>query len=213
MGKPNFSLMRAAVAGRLGPWWGRVSSALAPRPGPMQLDFSRAQTRARGPALVAMGIGAIVLSLALWQSDMHAERIAGLEAELLSLGYDRAAERRRAEKPQKNGEETEERVKKANAVIRRLATPWDDVFTTIEKQNGRDVAVLSLEPDPTSAQVRVGAEARNPGAMLDYLERLRNSSILSPAILQSHQVMTEDPNKPIRFSFTASWTSAKRATN
>ena len=44
------------------------------------------------------------------------------------------------------------------------------------------------------------------------LERLRQDGRLSPAILQSHQVMTEDPNHPIRFSFTASWTSAKHAT-
>jgi DNA gyrase inhibitor GyrI len=98
-------------------------------------------------------------------------------------------------------------------VIRQLSPPWEDVFTTIESLNGKDIAVLSLEPEPVSAQVRVGAEARTTEAMLEYLERLRNSARLSPAVLQTHQVMTEDPHRPIRFTFTASWISAKSAQN
>ena len=109
--------------------------------------------------------------------------------------------------------DAEERVRKANRVIRLLSPPWEDVFLTLEAENGKDIALLSLEPDPVTAQVRVAAEARDTLAMLDYLERLRLGGRLSPAVLQSHQVVIEDPNRPLRFGFTASWNSAKSAPN
>ncbi len=186
---------------------------LTPRAAPLLLDFAGPQKRARGPGLAAIAIAAVLFSLVLLQSDMNAERIAALEAELLTLGIDRQAERlHEGRKPKRSGD-LDDRVKKANNVIRLLSPPWEDVFRTVEALNGKDIAVLSLEPDPSSAQVRVGAEARNTQAMIDYLERLRTSETLSPAILQSHQIMSEDPNKPIRFSFTASWISARNASN
>ena len=195
------ALLRA-VAERFGPAAARV-----------ELDFAGAQRRSRGAGLAALAAGAVDLSLALWQSDLHTERIASLDRELATLGVDRDADRRRAAAAPARGGDADERVRKANKVIRQLSPPWEDVFTTIESLNGKDIAVLSLEPEPVSAQVRVGAEARTTKAMLEYLERLRTSARLSPAVLQTHQVMTEDPHRPIRFTFTASWISAKSAPN
>ena len=81
----------------------------------------------------------------------------------------------------------------------------------MESANGQHIALLSMESDPSNAEVRVAAEARNVQKMLEYLERLRQDGRLSPAILQSHQVMIEDPSRPVRFTFTASWTSVKKA--
>lgn len=194
----------------------RVASGLqrfTPRAAPLLLDFAGQQQRSRAPGLIAIALAGVVFALVLLQSDMNAERIAALEAELLTLGIDRQAERlREGRKPKRSGD-LDDRVKKANNVIRLLSPPWEDVFRTVEALNGKDISVLSLEPDPNSAQVRIGAEARNAQAMIDYLERLRTSETLSPAILQSHQIMSEDPNKPIRFSFTASWISARNASN
>lgn len=190
-----------------------VAERFAPGASRMELDFAGAQRRARGAGLAALAVGAVVLSLVLWQSDLHTERIASLDSELTTLGVDREADRKRAAATPARGGDADERVRKANKVIRQLSPPWEDVFTTIESLNGKDIAVLSLEPEPVSAQVRVGAEARNTEAMLEYLERLRNSARLSPAVLQTHQVMTEDPQRPIRFTFTASWISAKSAQN
>jgi hypothetical protein len=85
------------------------------------------------------------------------------------------------------------------------------VFGGMESANGQHIALLSMESDPGNAEVRVAAEARNVPKMLEYLERLRQDGRLSPAILQSHQLMIEDPSRPVRFTFTASWTSVKKA--
>ena len=88
-------------------------------------------------------------------------------------------------------------------------------FWVVAKEGGMSRAAdkLDMAVQTVSAQVRVGAEARTTKAMLEYLERLRTSARLSPAVLQTHQVMTEDPHRPIRFTFTASWISAKSAPN
>ena len=163
--------------------------------------------------LVVIAVAALLFSLVLWQSDLAGERVATLETELASLGANRETGRSRPVANAASGIELEDRVRKANRVIRQLSTPWEDVFGGIESANGEHVALLSLESDPSNAQVRVAAEARNTQKMLDYLERLRLDGRLSPAILQSHQVMIEDPSRPIRFTFTASWTSAKKAPN
>lgn len=190
----------------------RALSVLLRTP-PLALDFARPQSRSHGTGLAAVAVGAVLLTLALWQSDLARERVTTLDAELVSLGVDREAERNRASQPVARGGDTDERVRKANRVIRQLSTPWDDVFSAISAANGEHIALLTLESDPATAQVRAGAEARNAQGMLDYLERLRTDGRLAPAILQSHQVMLEDPSRPVRFTFSASWTSAKSAPN
>ena len=191
----------------------RIKSLLMPAPAPLLLDFAVPQRRPAGPGLAALGIGAMLLVLSAMHSDMQASRIAALESELAALGVDvqagRASERVKAPRTT----DLDDRVAKANRIVRLLSPPWENVFNTVESLNGKDIAILSLEPEPASAQVRIGAEARNFRAMFEYLERLRKNGRLSPAVLQTHQVMTEDPHKPVRFGFTASWTTAKNATN
>jgi hypothetical protein len=180
----------------------------APR---LQLDFARPQAQSRGVALGVITVCALLLCLAIGQSEKSEAQVAVLEAELATMGASREAAGTPAAPTTVNGVELDERMVKANRVIRQFSTPWDDVFSSIEKASGEHVALLSLESDPANAQVHVGAEARNFKKMLEYLERLRIDGRLSPAILQSHQVMVDDPNKPIRFTFTASWTSVKKA--
>ena len=178
---------------------------------PLALDFGQAQRESRAAGIAVIAVAAMLLSLALWQSDQSQERVVALEAELTSLGVKQDAGRVRSAPDSATGAELEDRIRKANRVIRQLSTPWEDVFGGIESANGNHIALLSLESDPNNAEVRVGAEARDAQKMLEYLDRLRLDGRLSPAILQSHQVMTEDPSLPIRFTFTASWTFAKKA--
>ncbi len=177
----------------------------------LALDFAHPQRQSRAMGLAAIAVAALLLSLVLWQSDKAQQRVTTLEAELTALGAKNDAGRIRRAPDAATGVELEERMRKANRVIRQLGTPWEDVFGGIESANGKDVALLSLESDPGNAEVRVGAEARNAPKMLEYLERLRQDGRLSPAILQSHQVMLDDPSRPVRFTFTASWTFAKKA--
>jgi Tfp pilus assembly protein PilN len=191
----------------------RVQSLATPAPAHLMLDFAAPQRRPSGPGLAALLVGATLLCLAMMQSDMQASRIASLESELSALGVDIEARRNKERRPTLKSADMDERVAKANRIIKLLSPPWEDVFNTVESLNGKDIAVLSLEPELGSAQVRIGAEARNTRAMFEYLERMRSSGRLTPVVLQAHQVLTEDPHKPIRFGFTASWITAKSATN
>ena len=190
-----------------------LARGAAPRLPKPALDFARPQARPTGPGVAVLGLGAVLLALAMMESDLQRDRVAALDADLRVLGVDREADRVRERRRAAPSVDAEERVRKANRVIRLLSPPWEDVFLTLEAENGKDIALLSLEPDPVTAQVRVAAEARDTLAMLDYLERLRLGGRLSPAVLQSHQVVIEDPNRPLRFGFTASWNSAKSAPN
>ena len=190
--------------------WERLRLRLHRAPA-LALDFAQAQGQSRAKGIAVVAVAALLLSLALWQSDQAQERVTRLEAELNSLGVKQGAARIRSAPEAATGVELEDRLRKANRVIRQLSTPWEDVFGGMESANGKHVALLSMESDPSNAEVRVAAEARNVQKMLEYLERLRQDGRLSPAILQSHQLMIEDPSRPVRFTFTASWTSVKKA--
>ncbi len=184
-----------------------------PRAAALALDFGQPQQRPRMAGMLACSLGALLLALVMWQSELAHERVAEQESELASLGVKRDAQQQRQARGAGSGVDLEDRVRRANRVIRQLSTPWEDVFKAIESTTGGNVTMLSLESDPVSAEVRAAAEARNTTAMIDYLERLRSDGRLSPAILLSHQVMIEDPSRPIRFTFSASWISAKHAQN
>ena len=49
------------------------------------------------------------------------------------------------------------------------------------------------------------AEAKGKNAMLDYINRLQAAQSLQRVMLESHEVMSQVPEKPVRFVVTASW--------
>ena len=53
----------------------RALSVLLRTP-PLALDFARPQSRSHGTGLAAVALGAVLLTLALWQSDLARERVA-----------------------------------------------------------------------------------------------------------------------------------------
>lgn len=96
-------------------------------------------------------------------------------------------------------------VQRAADVTRRLATPWDRLFRALETFRHENVALLSAEPDSTNGTVRISAEAKDAAAMLTYVEELRESGLLSNVTLNTHQVMLDNPFKPVRFSLSGQW--------
>jgi hypothetical protein len=194
---------------RISAWSRLVRNSMAPAG--LTLDFASGQQRSRGVAIALTLSGFLILGLAIDRSDTHKQQIAALESELTRWGINPEADRQRQERLAASGEEIEERVRRANRIIRQLSTPWEDVFLAIESSRSEDVTMLSLESDPNAAEVRASGEARNAVSMINYLDHLRKDGRLSPAVLLSHQVMVEDPNRPFRFTFSASWTSAKQS--
>lgn len=96
-------------------------------------------------------------------------------------------------------------VRHANEVLRQLTTPWGGLFQTLETSAGKNVALLTLEPDTEKRLVKISGEAKNMTAMLNYVQRLENRDAFGTVYLQSHHVQLQDPEKPVRFVVQATW--------
>jgi len=171
----------------------------------LTLDFHRKSRNIPWSGLLVLALGlALVAGVGAAYLD-NSERIALVEAK--AKANDRASRRQQvvsrgsASDLQKVALE----VKRANEVIGQLSLPWEELFKAVETSDRKQIALLSIEPDPQKRQVKVTAEARNLAAMLNYARSLERQQLLTDIFLQSHQVQQQDPEKPVRFVFTATW--------
>ena len=172
----------------------------------LRLDYQR-RTRPvpwLGLGMLASSLVALVLTggyyhqlgqgIELWESRVdHEERLAGHRARALRPASAEAAREQVLE------------VQHANQVLRQLSLPWDALFTAVEASGGKNIALLSMEPDLKKGTVTISAEAKDFDAMLDYVRQLGKREVFGSVLLQNHQVQQADPQKPIRFSLRAVW--------
>jgi Tfp pilus assembly protein PilN len=170
----------------------------------LELDFWRVGRRERTSnflGFVLVVIGAVAAGTCGWRIEAQEERLADLRAQLAKLEKAPRAANRSAAQAQELGPQ----IQRAEQVIRQLALPWNDLFRTLEASQSKKIALLSVHPDATRKEVRIAAEARDFPAMVGYVERLQQSEWLSQAHLQTHQVREQEPERPIRFTVSASW--------
>jgi Tfp pilus assembly protein PilN len=96
-------------------------------------------------------------------------------------------------------------AKAVNEVVSRLNLPWRDVFQSIEAATPATIALLELAPDAERHALKGMAEAKTSDDMLAYISRLGEQPFFSSVQLTRHELNEHDPNKPIRFQFTAEW--------
>lgn len=96
-------------------------------------------------------------------------------------------------------------IKHANEVLNQISMPWDKLFQAVEWSSGRDVALLTIEPDAGQHIVKISGEAKNIEAALNYIRYLSEQEIFTSVYLQSHQVQQRNPEKPVRFALVAAW--------
>lgn len=167
------------------------------KPRRVELDYiaRRRRPMVLGALLLGAGLG-LAAVLFVQYRDTQLE-LARLEAAAGLLG----AERRPVRVVSK--EKLDEEVKAAETVVRSLTLPWAALVETLERAATREVALLHLQPDAQSRLVRLTLEARSRQAMFDYVRRLEASRVLGDAHILSHQVQTDDPQRPIQFSVQA----------
>jgi hypothetical protein len=155
--------------------------------------------------IASLAIGAIGLDWVVQRRELGAAEQLALEARIQT--------ERLAQKRPSAGERTltataDARAQAQTAELRliaeRLNRPWSDALAAIERANG-PVAMLELHLEPQVQRVRGTAEAKNPAAMLAYIDRLNRAAPLQSARLLRHEVNSQDPNHPIGFGFEARW--------
>jgi len=163
----------------------------APR---LELDYVAPPRRKR-----AAGIVLLALSLGLAFLLLERYRDAKLEIARIESATGLLAGERRAPPRERLAEE----VRAAEAVVRQLGLPWAAMIHAVEGAAGPDVALLQMQPEARERTLRLTAEARNERALLEYLRRLAAADALAEVHLASHQVVTEEPRRPIQFAVLA----------
>jgi len=98
-----------------------------------------------------------------------------------------------------------EEIALAREASRRLALPWEALFHALEKATDRSVALLAIEPDAATRTVRITGECRDYPAALAYVAALGRDRDLSGVHLLKHETRQEDPQHPLVFTLSASW--------
>jgi hypothetical protein len=99
-------------------------------------------------------------------------------------------------------------VKQANQVVRQLGLPWNALFNAVESSGSNEIALLSLEPDLQKGMVKIGGEAKDFDALLNYVKELSTREAFGSVLLQNHQIQRDIAEKPVRFSLIAQWKGA-----
>jgi hypothetical protein len=166
----------------------------------MRLDFAATESGASWSGLLMLVLGLAAAGLIVGDYQRLLATAERIEAELGRL----SAPRRGAE-PARDARKQGEAVARSNEVAHELSRRWDRVFLALESAKAPDVALLAIEPDPRKGVLRVTAEAKGKNAMLDYVDRLQAAQSLQRVMLESHEVLSQVPEKPVRFVVTASW--------
>lgn len=167
----------------------------------IHLDYLRRRSNHGGRALLIVGcLAAAAASFGAWT---QAQSISVLEEQLARL------ERQRPERPDRGGGKADpalaDKLRDANALEAALRRRWSELFEAIEAAQNADIALLSIEPDAGKGSILIAAEARHYDAMIAYLKRLEQTSVLHHPLLVQYNVQQQVAQHPIRFSLVASW--------
>ena len=93
----------------------------------------------------------------------------------------------------------------ARQIINRISSPWGAFFTGIESLSKKNVAILSIEPDIQTGQMRIEGEAKDYAAALSLVAKLRATEPFSEVFLLRHEIKHDDPQKPVSFIVSMHW--------
>jgi hypothetical protein len=168
----------------------------------VRLDFATPRYRPTMAGVCVLIFGVLALAITGFEyRSLNAQR-AGLEVKL-------AASLRQSRPDPTNNDSDKVRANAMAAdVAAELATPWTALLADLElaaRDSGGTVAVLAVEPDHEKHRVRISGESRDMNSALAYLTRLEGSATLQFPMLDSHEVVAEDKEHPVRFTLTAEW--------
>ncbi|MFC5512272.1 hypothetical protein ACFPOU_14195 [Massilia jejuensis] len=173
----------------------------------VRLDFappSLRRTLFRAPLLArVLAIASLALSaLALVQVLDYREAREEVDAQLAALRARAGAPVPVAPPRAQVGEQEAQAV---NAAISQLNLPWRALHDAVRAGTPSNIALLALEPDAGKRVLRITAEARTSEDMLAYVAALGRADRFGAVTLVRHEVVEQDPNRPLRFQLDAGW--------
>jgi hypothetical protein len=172
----------------------------------MQIRLDYAQTQHARPAWlsVVLVLATLCSGAALWQyTQLRAER-AGLELRL-QANVEPVIAPLRSTRPNKDVNKLGDQVKQANVVLQQLGLPWPELLAHLEANASSSIALLSVRPDALKGRLRLSGEARQLADVLQYVDALGASGSVVEVVLEQHEVVANDPQKPVRFMLSARW--------
>jgi hypothetical protein len=171
----------------------------------VDLDFHKVPgaSGSAGTALLLAGTLALTASVS-WYVAVDRD-LAKLQTQATDMRrMMRRSPARLAETPN-DTREMQREVRIANTVVQQMTLPWDRLLRGLESSADDTVALLAVQPDVQSRQVRINGEAKNFKAMLAYTRRLGGTDTLGGVVLIGHEIKTQDPQRPVTFSVVADW--------
>ncbi len=168
----------------------------------MDLDFAGSARRGRW-----LGIGLLLVAAIATAKMLHVYSSAASEADLLETRIAQLERRAGGVREDKAPvpEATLREIRQANEVIGQIALPWDRLFKAVEAAAGNKVGLLGITPDQKGGTVEVSGECADLQTLFDYVKRLDRQASLGRVYLLNHQINAQDPQRPVRFTVTASW--------
>lgn len=164
----------------------------------LQLDFVHPRPRPARLGWVLLSLGVALALWSGWRYHAQAQALEAARAVLAQQEAPRAAPRRALASPRAEVSPLTEAARQA------LQADWSGLLDALEVSRPDGIALLSLELDAPQGRLRLSAQARTPGAMLDYLDRLEDVG-LRQVRLQTHQTRSEADLEYLEFAATAHW--------
>jgi Tfp pilus assembly protein PilN len=171
----------------------------------LHLDFLRPVPARPWWGFALLAAGALAAAAALWRYQQVRAEVDELEAAVAQLERFARRDSPRLRAAAGDPKALVQEIRAANAVIERLAVPWDALFRELEGAAADGVALLSIQPDPAGGQVRIAGEAKRYPDVLAYVARLEAREHLANVFLAGHEVRTGAPQRPVAFSLVADW--------
>lgn len=166
----------------------------------LRLDFVRSPYQVHWIGALAVVVGTIVLSAAIWRHERWQQNVEDKREEIAELTRkvsDEPPPEARADTPEKQQE-----ARRAVAVADQLTLPWDKLFADLEKAKDHSISLVQIQPEPSRRRVRLVIEARQLTDVLAYISRLDDTASFHATLLANHEL---DAQRGVRAVIVAEW--------
>lgn len=171
-------------------------------PARIQIDFVRHKRTSNKSGVIIAALG-IVASIYVFSEFTTANN----EAAVLMLQLPTQRSTRKAD-PVSGAVGDARKIAAVQQALSELSVPWPGLFEDLERASldqKEAVALLQIEPDAETGEIRIAAEAASLQTALRYVASLQQSRTLRFPLLDSHEVQLDQRERPVYFEMTAVW--------